>query len=406
MSEGVYIRPDPIPMGGDNVFANDTMTVRVPRIIREVQAMNPHLGDTALHRLDQLHAALVHHAPIAPLDALPAPGSGYADWQAVYEAQRQKHDPLTWFNSDWFFAEIFCYRHIIEAVRWFETGRDPFAPKKREELTSDRLLNLLKATQTIDGDFKECLATLLAFVLWGNRVDLSHPAGDLSAESAADDLLVDDRPALFEYLAAQHAGGALDLSGTTIHIIADNAGTELATDLALVDLLTTGGATVVLHVKAHPTFVSDAIAADVWDVMALMQASGGTLDELAARLRRTWDAEQFRIAPDLYWNSGHFLWELPPTLHRVFRQADLVVIKGDVNYRRAVGDALWDPSTPFPAVMRYFPAPVLALRSIKCDVVVGLPPDVPPRLDALNPVWRTSGQYGVMQFSAPVRPAE
>ncbi|MCZ7669259.1 MAG: damage-control phosphatase ARMT1 family protein [Chloroflexi bacterium] len=50
-----------------------------------------------------------------------------------------------------------------------------------------------------------------------------------------------------------------------IDLIADNAGFELAADLCLVDYLLKSetAVTVHLHLKAHPTFVSDALIKDV-----------------------------------------------------------------------------------------------------------------------------------------------
>ena len=47
-------------------------------------------------------------------------------------------------------------------------------------------------------------------------------------------------------------------------------------------------------------------------------------------------------------------------------------MKGDLNYRRLVGDRLWPPTTPFADVTAYFPGPVAALRTLKSDVIVGL----------------------------------
>ena len=50
--------------------------------------------------------------------------------------------------------------------------------------------------------------------------------------------------------------------------------------------------------------------------------------------------------------------------------------------------------------MRYFPAPLLALRSLKSDPIVGLRPDQAETLDGLDPKWRSNGKRGVIQFKA------
>lgn len=385
------LRPDPIRLGRDNAFANHTMAVRVPGIIRDVQQMNPNYPASIQRQLDQLHADLTGDQPITMPDLPPLPG--YAGWEAAFQAQRQTISPLTWQNVEWFFAETLIYRKIIEAVRWFETGRDPYTLKKQEELHSDRFWRLLDLALDVEGDFEHRLKVLIAFALWGNRVDLSHPAGELSAETTDEnDLLVDDRDQAITYL----TGG--DHTGP-VHIVVDNAGSEIAMDLVLADLLAGSGIPVILHVKGHPTFVSDTTLADIWQTLDAMETRGGKPQALAQRLRAAWNENRLKIAPHVYWNSSQFLWDMPPALVRTFEAARLVILKGDVNYRRAIGDALWDVETPFQRVVSYFPAPLLALRSLKSDAVTGLTHERINHLNHLDPGWRVGGQYGLMQFA-------
>jgi len=395
MQHTILKRPNPIRM--DNDFARATMRVRLPAILRNVQKVNPDFSPTIMEGIDRLHDALVNDKSIPMLDLLPT-AADYDDWYAAYREQQAKITPLTWQHSEWFFAETFCYRHLIQAVRWLETGRDPFAPIKQEELEGEHFLELLNTALEATGDFEDKLAVLLSLALWGNRVDLSHPAKDLADQTAAeDDLLADDRQAVLRYVASDSR--ATNRSG--IHLIADNSGTELAVDLVLIDLLLANSdQSIVLHVKSHPTFVSDATIPDTWNIIRTMETKGGLLTELAHRLRAAWAARRFVLATHPFWNSSHFLWDLPRTLNVVFRQAHLVILKGDANYRRAIGDALWEDGIPFSAVLDYFPAPILALRTLKSDGVVGLPRGLTQRLDRLDPVWRTTGRYGVIQFAA------
>jgi hypothetical protein len=53
--------------------------------------------------------------------------------------------------------------------------------------------------------------------------------------------------------------------------------------------------------------------------------------------------------------------------------------------------------------LQYFPAPVVALRSLKSDTVVGLPAELVRRLDQNNAKWRVGGHYGVIQFATSIR---
>ena len=90
---------------------------------------------------------------------------------------------------------------------------------------------------------------------------------------------------------------------------------------------------------------------------------------------------------------------MPRELHGVLNGAGLVIIKGDANYRRAVGDCLWDAATPFAQVMAYLDAPTLCLRTLKSDPVVGLPDSTTAAsLDRIDPDWRVNGQRGLIQF--------
>lgn len=394
MTQSVLDRIRPLRM--DNDFARATMTVRVPGILREVQAANPDYPPSIMQAIDRLHEALVNDEPVAMLDLLPAPPPDYVDWLVSWRAQSKRSPGMTWQGAEWFFTETYLYRCLMQAIRWGETGRDPFVSIKRRDMQSERFLQLVTAALDVQGSFAEKLALLLAFDLWGNRVDLSHPANDLADRAAAeDDLLVDDREAVVPLLApgGPRAGGA-------IHLVTDNAGTELALDLVLVDLLLAGsGSAVVLHVKPHPTYVSDATAADVWATLDVFEAAGGAPLALARRLRSAWQAGRWNMTTNHLWGSARYVWEMPPALREAFGQGRLLILKGDVNYRRLTGDTIWPDDVTFADVAGVLPLPVLALRSLKCDTAVGLPPARAAQLDAINPVWRTTGQYGVIQFA-------
>ena len=360
-------RPAPIPVGGDNPFASNTMQVRVPNILREIKTLNPDYPSSIQADLDTLIQDMEDAQPIALIDRFPAPD--YDDWAAAHQVEQGTFEPLTWFNCEWFFAETYAYRSVMQAVRYFETGRDPFAPKKAAELASDQLWTLIDEALQFKGSPLERVERLLAFALWGNRIDLSYAASMErgATDIGADDLLADDRNLILDHLRAEGD----TLRAGTVHIVADNTGSELAMDLALIDALLRGGVSqVVLQVKAHPTFVSDAIPADVWTLINAMEAHTITAQRVAIRLTEAWLEKRFIIAPDFFWNSRHFIWKLPPSLASAFADALMVIFKGDANYRRIVGDAIWPASTPFAHVMQGFPAPIVALRTLKSDPVV------------------------------------
>jgi hypothetical protein len=380
--------PPMIRTDSSSAFAHNTMRVRVPAIVREVAARNPDYSPLIHDNLERLAAAMESNAPI-PMLAQPAPD--YTAWAALHAA----YSPATWQDTAWFFAEFYAYRLLIEAVRWWETGRDPFAPAKAEEYAGGQPWTLLeRALAAPDAAPDERLFRALTFALWANRIDLSlSSVAALGGESThAADLLDDQRAAAVEQL--------LGATGV-VHIVTDNAGSELTLDMALVGaLLALTDAPVTLHVKLHPVFVSDAVPADVLALIGWLAAgrAGAAGVALGARLGAAFEAGRLRLAPDLFWNSPHPLWALPAYLAQTFTGARLVILKGDANYRRALGDALWPAELSFAEVTRYFPAPLLALRTLKSEPIVGLAPGAVARLDAEDAEWRVNGRRGVAQF--------
>lgn len=385
----MFPRPPQIRTDLSNPFAYNTMKVRIPATIREVQQLNPDYPETIQQALDELRLAIEQDAPMPMIDPLAPDYESWAECYAAYAGQ-------TWRNTHWFFSEIFFYRHLIQAVRWWETGRDPFAPKKNAELASSALWTLVdSALESREMPIHERLNALIHADLWGNRIDLSFAASMAHGGAGShEDLLANDDQAVVHHL--------LNRQGT-VHFIADNTGTELAMDLVLSDALLEHCAdAVIFHLKMHPTFVSDATVPDMLTLLNALNAHhhSESTHQLGARLQQAVDQGRLRFAPNFFWNSSHLLWELPPYIQQVFANAALVIIKGDANYRRMVGDSLWDSTIPFAQVTDYFPAPLLALRTLKSDPIVGLSTGQATQLDAVDPQWHVNGRRGVLQFKA------
>jgi hypothetical protein len=362
------------------------MRERVPRIARRLITRD--LAPSVRRDIESLASAIESNAPI-PIPMPPAP-----DVPAWREAHRE-HARETWLAAEWFFAELYFYFVLAHACRFWETDRDPFAHDKDEELASERPWERLGAAlgASSAGGHPERIAARLGACLWANRVDLSYQVAAGLREAASDDWLVDDRVAASERLAR---------AGADVHVVEDNAGTELLLDLALVDaLFDAGAARVTLHVKMQPVFVSDAMPRDVWRTLTCMRARGGDARAIADRIDDRFDDERLRVAPDPFWSGPRFLWQMPAHLAEAFASATMVVLKGDANYRRLVGDALWPPDAPFASACDYFPAPLLCLRTMKSDAVLGLPRGLAERLDATAAEWRVDGKRGLAQLYVP-----
>lgn len=373
-------------------FAHHTVQTRLPGILRQTLAQNAFPAAIGA-ALEALHAELTAGV-IRPL-CEDAPD--VATWQAV----SARHFGRSWLDVPWYWAEAYFYRRILEATRYFQPGPwqgvDPFAAIKRREWAPEVApAAVARLLADLPEELESRFERLLHASLWGNRTDLSYTiAAHLGATAAPSEeqanLLVDDGPAVWRFWET-NADGRVDL-------IADNAGTELLMDIVLIDFLLTSGlaSEVRLHLKPQPFYVSDALAADLVAGLDALIAAGGAARRLAQRIDGHVAAGELRVTTHGFYTSSLFYDEMPEDLYDELRTLDLVIIKGDANYRRLVGDRHWPPTTPFAEATGYFPAPVVALRTLKAEVVVGLAPGLAERLQAADPAWLVNGQRGVIQ---------
>jgi len=379
-SPSTLLRPPPIRTDETNAFAHYSMTVRVPKILDDVCAENADYPAAVLEAVARLRDDIRGDARLPAL-GFPAPDA--SEWEHELRGE-------TWLHTQWFFAENYLYRALMAAVRYWERGRDPFAPVKRRELGSEALWQGVEEVMDHAARGDELVHALLDLALWGNRVDLSYAVGTAFGRAGAShDLLSDDRG---------RAVGELFQRAGDVHLVADNTGSELSMDLVLADvLMAAAGARVSLHVKMHPVFVSDATVLDVWNLVLAMCERGGACRVLGTRLERAFETGQLRVLPDFYWNGPRFLWDRPARIAAELDRATMVVFKGDANYRRVIGDALWPPETTLAEATGYFPAPLLLLRTMKSDAVVGLAPGLAERLDTVDREWRLNARRGLIQ---------
>lgn len=93
------------------------------------------------------------------------------------------------------------------------------------------------------------------------------------------------------------------------------------------------------------------------------------------------------------------MWTLPSDYDDLaphVRDASLVVFKGDLNYRKLLGDRAWDPTTPLATAAAVLPVACVALRTLKSPVAAGLAAETVARV-AADEKWMTSGDYAVIQ---------
>jgi len=94
-----------------NDFAHDTMKRRVPDIIKSIQERNPDYPASVQNALTDLSREIQYNEPIQMLHPT-APD--HVNWLPAVDTRRDHK----WLDTDWFFAETYFYRRIIECVRW------------------------------------------------------------------------------------------------------------------------------------------------------------------------------------------------------------------------------------------------------------------------------------------------
>ncbi|MFD6321851.1 damage-control phosphatase ARMT1 family protein [Streptomyces sp. NPDC058442] len=375
-------------------FPHGVLAERHPAIIRQVRDAFPY-EPAQRHALD----ALLARCTEGTIEALPADAHDRDRWTAwgmdTYTGQ-------SWYDVPWLWSESWFYRQLLGAVGYFGPGPwqgiDPFRPSKLAELDSPETDEELAALDDLAGrPADERGRALLHGSLWGNRADLgfrlSAEGTDLAAAVPA--LVADDSERLWSLLDPSRAGQA----GTLV-LVADNAGRELVPDLLLVDHLLAHGhiGRAVLHIKPYPYYVSDATTADVVDALRRLTDAGAAAAGHGRRLRDALADGRLALRAHPFSCSPLPYEEMPDDLRADFARAAVTIVKGDLNYRRLVGDRQWPPTTPFAEVTGYFPGPVAALRTLKSDVVTGLAPGTEEALVAAEEQrWRTSGTHALIQ---------
>ncbi|MCX4747029.1 damage-control phosphatase ARMT1 family protein [Kitasatospora sp. NBC_01287] len=383
---------------------------RHPELVRQLLDALPY-GPAERAAVASLLTESTSGAGLAPLPPEAADAERWRSWGA----ERWYGRP--WAEVPFLWAESYFYRRLLEATGYFRPGAwqgiDPFGPVKAAELAGPEVtaeLAALDELPALEPERRE--RALLRSALWGNRADLSFrltagadggtDGGDGGTDSdggtdggggTGREPLVDESALLRSALAVAPR--------PRVSYVADNAGRELLPDLVLIEhLLGSGVAEVLLHVKPYPYYVSDATTADVLAALdRLLRAGSAQAERIGGRLRAALSDGRLVLHTHPFFSAPLPFEELPTDLRAVFAAATVTIVKGDLNYRRLVGDRRWPPTTPFAARVAHFPGPVAALRTLKSEVVVGLDAATVNRLDATGEGWRTSGTYAVLQVA-------
>jgi len=383
---------------------------------------------------------------------IPADGEPSVELYNDELSQLAEKNLNTWFSAPWLYAEGYLYRllrsYFVQTQDW--SSRDPFYAQKIKTFqhSATSIFKISTTMHGLDSDKEELRSDpeklkilfneMIQMCLWGNATDLSlltHLSEDdirhlqsvgKDAQAARKQfILKDDQEVIWNQLKS--------LRGDRIDFVLDNSGFELFTDLVFADFLVTYTpyvSKVVFHPKLIPWFVSDVTPVDFKDTFKVLgdptffPADIGSeiehkhLDYMVSRWNSYLEKGIFSLSVSQetplgggtlnakvaeYWTTGRPYWDMEteaPELFASLVSSGLVIFKGDANYRKLTGDVRWPAWTSFGTALGPLAGcfPLVSLRTIKADVVVGVDKAVAERLDKNEERWRFSGRYALVSF--------
>ncbi|XP_017045210.1 damage-control phosphatase ARMT1 [Drosophila ficusphila] len=358
--------------------------------------------------VNQLREDILSNGPLLPFEGL---DSDTNLWNTFLE--KLPKEKRTYFSACWLYAECYMYRKISSIFRATAhlAAHDYFSQQKQTaaKLSVDAMLAVAKATRKNERN-SDTFRQLIKLNLWGNRCDLSitsgkqvKPTGNAfdQVTDLEEKLLIDGTEEVWKTLDGASGEGIVD-------IIFDNAGYELYTDLILAEYIIDKGlaSKVRFNPKAIPWFISDVMEHDYhWTLQFLAEHPDSALSEVGKKWQRFTEEGKFELAPlETFWTSPYEFYRMPevnPSLYNRLKEAQLVIFKGDLNYRKLLGDFSWDSTESFETCLRGFrPSNLCTLRTVKADLICGLADGVAERLFAKDKEWMLTGEYGVIQFAS------
>ena len=90
-----------------------------------------------------------------------------------------------------------------------------------------------------------------------------------------------------------------------------------------------------------------------------------------------------------------------PGLYETLSEAHLVLVKGDLNYRKLLRDFNCPVDEEFSKTLGGFgPTSLCSLRTVKADLICGVSPQIIKEIYEKQPNWMISGDYGSIHFAS------
>lgn len=392
-------------------FAKFTIENRFPKIFKEVcsEEYESFIKD---HKVGDKN---VLHSNISGISELKAAVSPYIDYTIK-----------DFFENAPFFLVEFYFYHLLLSLRNYDKLKfDFFAAKKdadwkgKAEDFSSKLsvlfedfekFNKIKFSKKEKQEFNERknehIKSILYYSLTSNTGDLSQ-LHEIRSESVK--CLCNETEICQNYLDVARPYSRFD-------IICDNSGAELFSDIYLAVFFLVYGLAkkVVLHLKPCPFFVSDATIDDFSKLVAALTKNGKNTELLDFISKKKIEV----FSPNDFWVEPYYFDKMPDGLKNHFDKSNLVIIKGDLNYRRLVGDFNkyaneTKSSINFETLEERClfknksnkSIPLVAPRVLKSDVFVGIDSVFEAIGRNSDSQFKTDGKWGVIQTTLPRKTA-
>lgn len=364
----------PILTSQKGSFARFTIMERVPLIVEELLS-----GNRFSSRIEMKLQILQESIPYGLMEPL---SPGYPNAKDINQYLKD-HPGTSWLNAPFLFIENYLYHKISEICQFFDNRFDYFLYKKKADIhkSFSKIVGYLQEIESINTFSEICWLNLM-----GNKADLSQNSTYYTADSSST-LLIDHR---------SEAGQKLYYC-SQIDIVLDNAGEELFFDLLLVYWLISKSpiVKVKLHFKQMPYFVSDALIGDYRLLLKILIENKETA-WFAREIIKMEETGSLELKDDPFWTSGQLYNQMPETLLEELSFSDLIIFKGDLNYRRLVGDNNMSYEKETASLVNYFSADILISRILKSEVMVGLTSDNIP--DRVETDWMFNGKFGQIEM--------
>lgn len=447
----------PPPAYNDNPksFAYPTVHKRWPTIlegaiddINQYTSDHPATTDSGNAVIEKIHRLLQEFDDDSKVAKFSAEDVEIKPELEIYNSELAKFNSqkeVTWLTGPWLYLE--CYLYQLLDV-WFKKTEDLADFDVFERLKNNTfkqssfgVLELCKRYEVLarqlvieevdDEALKLLFNEFIDISLWGNATDLSLLAGNVTLEDIKSVQGAEVRKKNEEKIIVNDIANVWDyLQGTSkqrVDIVLDNSGFELFADLCLALFLLDSRLInkVVLHCKEIPWFVSDTMPKDfnslleqLGDESFFPEIYANSKDKsaitfLLTKIQSYVTYGQIAINHNPFWTSCENFWAIPDhkELYEDLLESNLIIFKGDLNYRKLTGDLDWDTTTPFTTAIQQLATsnlPVLALRTCKADVVVGLPAGLNEKLikvyeemgNDVGEFWTASGKWAVISFSS------